>query len=925
MNWNHKTWKFGILLAALMLGGPTVCSGTELAQAFLFPSDGTSADRNAGAKGMDLDFRRADNAAFQAMELPLNIDTATVTLSIGGSPINCVRHNLTPLPGQCGFEIVDGAAPGVEFSTLRVVFAGLFPASATVSIAVSNVKTAEAGAPFFSQAASDWEFTASATAPRPSVSLEMVFDISGSMGLPAAPPTNCSATTRMEALKDASQSIFSILESYSLPGDKLGIVYFTTTASAFGVAGGTNLKNANSAADRTAISGDLDLKGPTASTSVGGGLQLALTSGFATDTNPKKRVFLFSDGEQNTLPCAGEPNTAPCTSSMASSSPPLRVAGANYPSEIAVCPVTVGQFTGMAAALQQRIALASQCPHPSVHAIINHPTLCNQAADNLTTFFTQSLTNLLVGDKLELVRDVNGTIPAAGSSEKFFANANDVSLSILLSWSQRERQFIPFQLKAPDGTIVDPMPFTRIKRRMSFTTIPLPRTFRGATARWKGEWEIQFLSTPVNSAVGPTAVDYHLIVMLDNENIASDYQVTIGDPGTGEPIPVRVKLTEGGAPITGATAVAQMLGPENGLGNVLSTAKAPAGNPNTGGDVIVSDAQKKLMLLLQDPNSAGLFKDKNLPSLVLLDNGQVANGDTTANDGVYSGLFTGALLEGHYRFVVNVRAPSAANGEFQRTQLVNVHVRNKPAASNTTMDVVSSERQPDGSVIVKIKAIPKDLFGSFLGPGYGSGGLNFKTTEGTLQSITDIVDGSYVATIRLPSETSNPDITLEVMGTDVVTKPLDKIGGNTFKRWAFSLHAGSTFPHGVLGNIFNSGPSFGADLEYRFTPLFSLEAFLGHDRFQNSFFNDTFHITHLSLQPKFTFGTGTVRPSVHAGLGAYFPEGGGTRFGGNLGASVQFWITPNFAIEPGYNFRMINTSGSTLKYSTLHGGVRFRF
>jgi hypothetical protein len=125
--------------------------------------------------------------------------------------------------------------------------------------------------------------------------------------------------------------------------------------------------------------------------------------------------------------------------------------------------------------------------------------------------------------------------------------------------------------------------------------------------------------------------------------------------------------------------------------------------------------------------------------------------------------------------------------------------------------------------------------------------------------------------------------------------------------------------------VFDPGLSLGADLEYRFTPLFSFEGYLGHDRFRNSFFNDSFYITHLSAGPKFTFGTGSVRPSLHAGVGAYFFEGGGTHVGGNVGASLQFWVTPNFAIEPSYNYRFINTSGSVVRYSTLQGGVRFRF
>jgi hypothetical protein len=387
-----------------------------------------------------------------------------------------------------------------------------------------------------------------------------------------------------------------------------------------------------------------------------------------------------------------------------------------------------------------------------------------------------------------------------------------------------------------------------------------------------------------------------------------------------------VKLTENGAQVAGANVVAQLVGPENGVGNILSTARTPAGTPNTGGDAIRSEAQRKLMLLLEDPASASLFRDKGLPSLVILDNGQAANGDTTANDGIYSGLFTGALQEGHYRFVVNLRGSSAANGDFQRTQLLNVYVRPKPVAVNTALTLLSSTVQSNGSVIVRLKATPRDRFNNFIGPDY-IGHMNIRSTQGTVETaLEDKLDGSYEISYRLPSTSSNPNFTVEVMGDDVVTRSLVDLGGNAgFKRWGVSLHAGSTFPHGFFGNVFDPGVSVAADLEYRFTNLFSVEAYLGHDRFKNQFINDSFYMTHLSGHAKFTFGTGTIRPSVHAGLGAYFPEGGGTHFGGNVGASLQFWITPNFAVEPSYNYRAVNFSGSTVKYSTLQGGVRFRF
>lgn len=929
----HKIGQAGALLFLAIFFGHTAHAAPQLSAGFLFPSNGASnVERNIGIKFMDLDFVREDMSPITVGDprLPLNISTATVTINItpmGGSTttVNCSPGTLTPSPGQCGFNIADGAFPDMINATLRVAFNGIFPATATVQIAVTNVLSSVAGGDPFNLPGTSWQFTTKAAAPRDPVSLEMVFDISGSMSLQATPAGCSPSRTRMQALKDAAQSIFDILGSYSLPGDKLGMVYFSSTATPFSVVSGTNLKNANDAAERDAIRTDLNGRAPTFSTSMGDGLRAAQDSGFATDTNPTKRVFLFSDGEQNTLPCVGAPNTAPCNSAV----PPFQVGGSAYPAGISVCTVTVGQFSGPAYVLQQSIGQTTCGSGGYVHAVIDdpmNPNACAQATNNLTTFFTQKLANLLVGDKLENVRDVTGNIVAGtDSAEKFFANANDVSLSILLSWSARSESVpraLPFRLKAPDGTLIDPSTVTQFRRGMSFTTIRVPLFLNGAVIRPKGEWEVQLLGTQLQESM-----DYHMIVMLDNADIASDFNVDIQDAGTGEPIPVRVKVTEGGAPVTGANVVAQLAGPENGVGNILSKTETPSGTPNTGGDVIRSDAQRKLLLLLEDPASASLFKDKTLPSVVLLDNGQAANGDTTANDGIYSGLFNGALQEGHYRFIVNLRAPSAANGDFQRTQLLNVYVRPKPTAANTALAVLSSAVQPDGSVIVRLRATPKDIFGNYLGPDH-LGRMHIKSSDGTVaMPLADTLDGSYEISYRLPSTSSNPDITVEVFGDDIVTKPLDQIGGvgQNPSRFSFSLHAGSTFPHYSFSNTFGSGVSLGADLEYRLTSWFSLEAYLGHDRFRNKFFGDDAHITHLSGHAKFTFGTGTVRPSLHAGFGAYFPNSGGVRPGGNVGASLQFWLNSHFALEPSYNFRVVDFSGSTLKYSTLQAGFQYRF
>ncbi|HKO43859.1 MAG TPA: VWA domain-containing protein [Pyrinomonadaceae bacterium] len=878
--------------------------------------------RQKGRKGLLFQFRFFNpgdtDAAFPLVMPP----SAVVNLTIGVAPPLTCTAGINPAPGACSFVVVAGVDdPALD--NVEIFFNGDFPASTQVQAQITGAQTT---APVVTQTADATNpfvvnFTTGNDPLRSPASLELVFDISGSMAWTTVPGGTAS---RMSTLKLGAQSFFAMLTDYAMLGDKVGVVYFSNTATVFDpTAGGTNLEPAHSATQVNLIAANIQAQVPTNATSIGDGLlQANGASGLGGDAATAKRVFLFSDGEQNVAP------RARITGSNLEIVNAANTVVMTYPASLGVCPVTAGRMAAPGFALQQSIA-NQKCA--ANNAVVGDLADTFALAD-LNTYFTDRLQEVLIGDKLENVRNVTGKLPIGTDvKEKFSANTNDIALSILLSWEggRQAPRTLPFRLKAPDGTVVDVSNRTQRGFGMSFTTIHFPLRQNNATVAHKGEWEIELLGSQVDPiGPAPSPLNYQVLVMLDNANLASAFSLSGNDIGTGEPIPIQVRLTENGAPATGSTVVAQLLGPNNGLGNILSTSNTPSGTPNIGGDPLASDAQRKLLLLLADPASASLFVSATLPSVVLLDNGQAANGDITANDGIYTGLFPGGLQEGHYRFNVNAQGSTVANGSFQRTKTLTVFVRPKPVASQTDLVLLSSTRQPDKSVIVSLSSTPRDRFRNLIGPDYRDH-IKIRSSQGTVESpLLDKLDGSYEISYRLPSGATNPDITVEVMGTDVVTKPLSGLGGGVagaFKRWSISLHLGSTFPHGSFGSVLNAGSSFGADAEYRFTPLFSLEAYLGHDRFRSNFSNSSFHITHLSAGPKLTFGTGTVRPSLHAGIGAYFPQGGGTRFGGNVGASVQFWVTPNFAFEPSYNYRMVNFSGSTIRYSTLQGGVRFRF
>jgi hypothetical protein len=110
------------------------------------------------------------------------------------------------------------------------------------------------------------------------------------------------------------------------------------------------------------------------------------------------------------------------------------------------------------------------------------------------------------------------------------------------------------------------------------------------------------------------------------------------------------------------------------------------------------------------------------------------------------------------------------------------------------------------------------------------------------------------------------------------------------------------------------------------TPQFSAEGIFGYHRFPTIFGGHT-DLFQLSGNGKvYLLGPpNKLRPFFNGGVGAYISNSGTTRFGGNVGAGVLYEITPKFGLQGSYNFHVINTSGSAIKFSTVQGGVRFVF
>ena len=144
-------------------------------------------------------------------------------------------------------------------------------------------------------------------------------------------------------------------------------------------------------------------------------------------------------------------------------------------------------------------------------------------------------------------------------------------------------------------------------------------------------------------------------------------------------------------------------------------------------------------------------------------------------------------------------------------------------------------------------------------------------------------------------------------------------------KFAIFFDAGAAFPHGDISFFLNAGFSLNAGLEYMITNQFSAEGTFGYHRF-STFFGGDANVYQLSGNGKFYFvdDSTKLRPFVNGGVGLYVTDSATTHFGGNIGAGVLYEVTPKFGIKGAYNFNVF-TAGSTTRFSTVQGGVRFRF
>jgi hypothetical protein len=772
---------------------------------------------------------------------------------------------------------------------------------------------------------------------RPPVDLVMILDRSGSMSSPAAG----GAPPKINRLREAVTNFINTWDSLRTleaadpafggvaPADEIGLVFFDQDARwmndvALGVPAWSGVAPGLHPFDsiKTLITTNINSVNASGATSIGDGLlegSAKLFDAAHAGNGHRKVLVVMSNGMENStqrvdVTPAVNPTvirTFPTGALEADKQPLPNQAG------MSIYTVTVGTGVAVSADINEDMAVAGKGFY------LNTET----DAALLNPYFQMILQNAVKFNTYETARLIHGEVTGTSPFTTTFPMTSTTEiLSVTVTWDGRTAGGpMTLTLTPPGGGA--PIVREGFGSIIVSQKLPLSPPYTPGSP-----WQLRLEATGQ-----ARTVPFDLIILADDAGINTNLAPVAADYLPGQNIRLQAKLQALGKPIlnvgagAGDSMVVRLVKPGQTVGDLLSDSTAsstgPAPEPMSATEIKLRNE------LAANPAALTPVSD----TLQLFDDGAASHGDTTAGDGVYSGLYP-ADKPGHYNFLFAVEGTAKETGRFSRQQLKSVFVRSVPDADRT--DVTSSV----GRDAVLINMTPRTRFGNRMGPGWAN--YFWFTAPGiTPLRPRDNLNGTYTATIPF-SGPNPPDIDIHFIHVSAtiddsatpdnlpvplndtnVIKTVPVTGG--FKRWGLSLHAGTSFPHGNFNTLFSPGGNFGVDLEYRINPNFSLEGIYTFHHFRGETFGavtvDDINIHQFSINGKVYGSSSPVRPFFNFGGGAYKFDPGSTRGGLNVGGGVQFDVTSNIAIDTMYNFHNVFTSGSSTRFSTLQGGVRFRF
>lgn len=550
--------------------------------------------------------------------------------------------------------------------------------------------------------------------PQATRDVMVVFDRSGSMSLPAG-----TGRTKIEEARDAASLFFELVRAGT--GNRAGLASFSTAASApvdAPLAAVTVAEKAALVGPAPYATGVVGALAPGGSTSIGGGLDVARGQLTPAGANPRA-ILLMTDGLQNTPPMMADVEGA--------------LAG------IAVHAIGFGTPGDLDGVLLSRLAQA----HNGLYTRAGSPL-------DLKKFFALAFGNIFESGALT---DPPQTLPAASheSAPLAFNVYDETALSVVVGWDGDDVQ-LDLRVTAPSGTDVTPAApgvEDAAGRTWRFVRMALP-----LGGEREGAWTARVIRPPFVGELGPPDRDiaYFVSVIADGgpklHRQTPDRVYYTGDSVT--PM-VGLSYAEGGAP-PGPRVRVTVTRPTRGVGEIV-THSEPHAPTTVDGDTIPLRQATLAAIAQQSGASAIAYREDTFD---LYDDPQHTQQFEAA--GIFGTTFADLLTtEGDYTF--HFTATYGDSYEATRELSWSVYVDAGIDASDSVVTTTVVGGRPGGGKDITLTIVPRDRYGSHLGPGRADG-IDVSGGPGTM--ITgpprDNGDGSYTYTATLDPGVAQPTV-----------------------------------------------------------------------------------------------------------------------------------------------------------------------